>query len=342
MNAIIANIEETNRFYEYYDDNSVKVLLEELMKNKSLNEKQIPKHGVYLKIEKNNRKYFLLVDETSNIKDSKYIAKHFINAIEASCKFHARQNDIYDSAERIVLHNTKNINNSINLKLLSILNYKELYRSNNKLEYIKELFKKNYVDYPREILNLYKYSAQIQFEYTVLLWLDSGASSENLSITNHNIYKIVELAKFVTEDSLSKNNISIDIEKTQYEIQCDFDILKSCLSQIFENCSKYCKPNSKVEINFNFVQNQTIIDISMESLYHDDSEMELLFLAGKRGTQVEDNGYKGSGLGLYIVQKLLSVCNIGIKFIKIPNSKIINYNNQKYTNNLFVITIPNM
>jgi signal transduction histidine kinase len=342
MNAIITNIDEVNILYEYFENETSKLIIEELKNKKIICEKQIPKLGVYLKIEKYNKIYFLLIDETTNIKDSRYLAKHFINAIEASCRYNLAQSEIYNTAERIVLHNTKNINNSINLKLLSILNIKELDRSDNKLDYIRELFRNNYVDYPKELLNIYKYSTQIQFEYTVLLWLGSRVNKENLSITKHSIYKIIELAKYVAEDSLKVNNISVEIERTQYEIKCDFDILKSCLSQLFDNCSKYCRPNSKIEINFNFLYNQTIIDFSMESLFHEDYEIERLFISGNRGKQVIENGYKGSGLGLYIVQKLLSVCNISIKFIRVPNSKIININDQKYTQNMFVITIPNM
>lgn len=183
MNAIITNNDETNKLYEYFEDESLKILLDELRKKNSIIDQQIRKHGIFLKISRNNKKYFLLVNETTNIKDAKYISKHFINAIESACKFHDLQNEVFDTAEKIVLHNTKNINNSINLKLLSILKADALHRSDNKLEFIKDLFDSQFVDYPKELLNIYKFSNQIQFEYTILLWLGSNASTENLSIS---------------------------------------------------------------------------------------------------------------------------------------------------------------
>jgi signal transduction histidine kinase len=79
----------------------------------------------------------------------------------------------------------------------------------------------------------------------------------------------------------------------------------------------------------------------MESLYHDDDDIVKIFLPGQRGKQATENGFKGSGLGLYIIQTLLSICNIGIKFVRMPNTKITIDKNLKYSSNIFVITIPN-
>lgn len=342
MNAIIYNTDCSVRYFEYFESEDHRQYLEKTAKNAKIIEEQLPGKGCYLKIHKGEKNYCLFIEETSNRKDARHLAKYFIAAIESSTQFRKKKEDISEQIDKIVLHNTKNINNSINLKLLALVKGEELYQYSDKIGFIKGLINESQGTYARELLNLYKFANQIQFEYTMMLWLNPATGKEYVNNAKHKIYKIVELAKFVSEDLLKQRNLTVNIEQTEKEVICDFDILKSSLSQIFDNCAKYCREGTIVEVSFNENHLSTKIDISMTSLYHDDEELETIFLPGKRGRQVESSGFKGSGIGLYIVRSLLSICDITVKFVRLPDSRIYESGGLKYSKNMFVITIPNI
>ncbi|MFZ2781791.1 MAG: ATP-binding protein [Rectinemataceae bacterium] len=341
MNAIVFNNECSIRYSEYIEEEQYKLYIENLSKKSEIWEERITGKGYYIKTVKDNKCYCLFVNETTNKKDAKHIAKYFIAALESAILFKNKQENISEQVDKIVLHNTKNINNSINLKLLPMVKGDALYQYSDKVSFIKDLINKNQSYYAKELLNLYKFANQIQFEYTMMLWLNPLTGKEYVNSARHKVYKIVELARFVSEDILIQRNITINIEQNDEYIICDFDILKSSLSQIFENCAKYCMEKSIVEVTFSKNVQNFIIDISMVSLYHDDEELGKIFLPGVRGRQVEKSGFKGSGIGLYIVRSLLGICNINVRLTRLPDGRIYEKEGLKYTNNMFVISIPN-
>lgn len=342
MNLLVMAIDGSHKVFEYYD-NDKKNFLNEInirIKNEKVVEENIKGKGYYLRITDDNYLYGIVVDETSNRKDAKYLAKHFLKIVNSSFIYRKYKEDLSVEIDKLVLHNTKNINNSINMKLLNMVRGDELHQHSDKLSYIKKQIQNNQSMFAREILNLFKFSTQIQFEYTMMLWLNPNTSREYLNIGLHKIYKVVELAKYVCEDQLLKRKINVVIERSEEEISCDFDILKSCLSQLFENCSKYCREGTDVEISFSRRNDAFVIDIEMVSLYHEDDELEDVFLPGRRGKQIEENGFRGSGMGLYIVQQLLGVCSMSIKFAKLPDNRTIEHKGIRYSKNMFVITMP--
>ena len=147
---------------------------------------------------------------------------------------------------------------------------------------------------------------------------------------------IIESAMFFQEEgAINKIRIELDDRATQNKVNGHPELIRQVLMNIFDNCTKYGKFGSQIEVR-QWIQANTdcaIITIKGESKHPlDAGDLDRIFELGFRGNNAKRTVASGTGLGLYICKQLveqhkgsLSVQAdgpLGILFtIKLPNGR---------------------
>jgi two-component system, sensor histidine kinase and response regulator len=125
------------------------------------------------------------------------------------------------------------------------------------------------------------------------------------------INPILEQIKFVTND---KNVFKISENFKDCTIYIDEELGKNIFINLLTNASKFSKDNASIEINILNTESESITEIIDSGIGIDNKELESIFTAFHRGSNV--GTIQGTGLGLAIVKK--SVERLGGK-IKIES-----------------------
>jgi K+-sensing histidine kinase KdpD len=120
---------------------------------------------------------------------------------------------------------------------------------------------------------------------------------------------IIESAMFYQEEGALNNiRIHLDDRVTQNKVSGHPELIRQVLMNIFDNCTKYGKFGSTIEVK-QWIQSGTknaIISIRGESKHPMNSgEMERIFELGFRGSNARKTVASGTGLGLYICKQIV-------------------------------------
>jgi signal transduction histidine kinase len=120
---------------------------------------------------------------------------------------------------------------------------------------------------------------------------------------------IIESAMFYQEEgAINKISIELDDRATQNKVLGHPELIRQVLMNIFDNCTKYGKFGSPIEVR-QWIQSNTdcaIITIRSESKYQlDPGDLNNIFLLGYRGNNAKRIVASGTGLGLYICRQLV-------------------------------------
>jgi signal transduction histidine kinase len=80
-----------------------------------------------------------------------------------------------------------------------------------------------------------------------------------------------------------------------------------------ENAIKYTPDGNNITVSFNEIGNNMEVKFKNLGIRPLDSEIEQLTKRGFRSKKVLDNGFEGSGLGLYLLQKICDSNNVKLQ-----------------------------
>lgn len=104
--------------------------------------------------------------------------------------------------------------------------------------------------------------------------------------------------------SFSKNRINVKT-LNEAEVEIDKNAFSSILLNLVENALKYSPSESKVEIEINRKENKAILKVKDEGIGMNEYDKKHAFDKFYRSGNEETRNTKGTGLGLYIVKKLV-------------------------------------
>lgn len=197
----------------------------------------------------------------------------------------------------------------------------------NKLQ-IKEVIKNNPEDISNLIISFYKNSVLLRNELSILTTLSPG-SVPVLNKKNHQISACIMLIdRFFLKDFAEKK-IRVEHKILEQKVNMDYEVFQGILTKIYENCVKYCLPETGVKINLRKNIDDLILEFQMTSIKVDKSESEKIFGYGYRSKHSKI--YSGEGIGLSTVKRLCDLAGWKIEFI--PSEITNNYKGHPYGEN---------
>lgn len=192
----------------------------------------------------------------------------------------------------------------------------------NQLRYLKniEISTKNMVSLISSLLQLTK------IELGTLIY----------SPTEVDLSEIFEEVREAVEHLIRKKGLTINVihHQTKEPISTDPNLLKILMQCLLENAVKYSHEHTQIEVTLKIEHGEIIISVKDEGIGIPKSELGSIMEKNYRASNVISTEDQGSGLGLYIVNQIItkvlsgeilieSELNKGSKFtIKIPlNSK---------------------
>ena len=144
-------------------------------------------------------------------------------------------------------------------------------------------------------------------EYNVYDFLDPKARLDRADFSNHKIHKLCVTSFYLYEQEFKEKQISFNIPRSQDEVRINWSTARTALAQILDNCLKYCKPNSDIEVKISSNGAYLDLKLKMTSLYFSNSEKKSLTLPGYRGKLVPEEKIKGKGMGMYIINRMIEL-----------------------------------
>ena len=120
---------------------------------------------------------------------------------------------------------------------------------------------------------------------------------------------IIEAAMFFQEEAENRKvNIELIDRTTQNRCRAHPDLIRQVLMNIFDNCTKYAKSGTEVEIN-QWIQRQTdhamITVKNIPSYPIQNSDLNRMFEHGFRGSNARNTVASGTGLGMFICKQII-------------------------------------
>jgi signal transduction histidine kinase len=299
------------------------------------------KYGYRKTIRENEKVYYYQLEDVKTNKPGKYQIKIIHDAFKKYFYFMSDVMSIEEAIKDIAIHNTRNIHTSIIERLKITLEHEKLIHAEDKIKYIRDIVEKKPMDVTKDLLSILKSSEQITFDYDIIDFISIKRPLEEADFTDQKLHTSLVLAFYIFERDFEKNRIHVNIDRTHLEIRINFYTFRSALALLFENCVKYCKPGTDIDIDYNYTTEYLKIDIAMHSVLNEEKEIENIFLPGFRGEQANKiKNQSGKGYGLYAAQQLLLLNGISLDFKTIDRNSTTILNGITYCNNLFIIDIP--
>lgn len=246
--------------------------------------------------------------EAKTRKQAKYHARLAIKAYVGSQEVYTERASLHENATALAIHNTRNLNAEINSKLLSLVDEDELSSASDKVQYIQDRVSGNPRSFAREILSVLKSTGQIMSEYSVIDLMEPSVVLHRADFQRHRIHTLCVMSYYLYEQELTNRRLRVILDRSDEYCLANFSSARTAISQLFDNCLKYCKSGSDIKVEFIPVS-ADIIEMSFEmtSLFFDNSSKATLTLPGVRGEYANELDYEGKGAGLGIVQRMMEL-----------------------------------
>ncbi len=239
---------------------------------------------------------------------------------------------------RRLKHNLINYNTNSIQELYKLFPQDLFKNDKNHLDTIEDVIKKSPRKAALAFLKILKNSNLMKAEFDVYEMLDQ--ENPYLDFIEHPIHKVVLLTLNPFWLDLAEKGIIINIQSFYEKIIIDYKTISVALSHIFDNTTKYILPNTPLNISFKNSSECIILCFDMVSLRIEESELNSIFLENVSGKWSKDTELAGNGIGMYIVNKLVSLNkgSVSIK-IKVDRSKSKIVEEIPFDNNIIEIRL---
>lgn len=165
-----------------------------------------------------------------------------------------------------------------------------------------------------------------------------SVESPSLFTQNHVVRRVVLNVYHSFDMEFKSKHVYLKIDNVDYKARFDYDTIRVAIFHIFSNAIKYIANNSDLCIHISNEDNFVIVDFLMKSLYIYEDEIDLIFEDHNSGRLANNLNLNGSGLGMGLIKKALTINGGNIEVIPGTNkSRIAGID---YGNNTFRIMLP--
>ncbi len=328
-----------NQVFHYIDNQKEKICDDCLEITFTSEKHKICKNKRYFFSKLSNDKKYMFCFCLKGVKTKRQarpIVKQTINAFLNSREIASNISASRLTSNDLALHNTKNLHAEINNKLLSLFNEEILSVQDDKISFIESEILSNPRKVARELLSIIKSINQIIHEYNIIDLMDPSVRLQRSDFGFHKAHTLCVMCFYLYEIEFKEKRIRVKIGQCFEDIYINWGAARTAVSQIFDNCLKYCKENT--EISIDFVKNDDRLEIVFEmvSLYFSSDEARKLTLPDYRGIYAQ-NFSEGKGAGMAIVQRMMEL-NEGYVFCESLENTKFSSNDTLYSTNRFILS----
>lgn len=239
---------------------------------------------------------------------------------------------------RRLLHNIKSQNAHNIQEIYNFAPQEKLsLEFNDQVSFIQGLILKHPTDASKLFIRMMKNNNAIAAEISVFDKLHN--ENPKIEYTYHQVKKVFLLVYQTFAQDFREKFVFLNINEDNTKVKVDFESFRVALYHIIENALKYTKPHSNIEISFENDTKYFNLIMSMISVKIEEDEIERIYDEDYTGINTKSLNKTGSGIGMYLVKKLLSMNNSEISII--PQYKVdsCNYEGISYCRNIFMIKI---
>jgi len=211
-----------------------------------------------------------------------------------------------------------------------MINYSEF------LEEDKENFTEEQTDFIKKIKSLSTFMLGMVTELLDVTAIEAG--SINLNLEQTDLVSLVESNVQLNKALAEKKSISLNFQsKVQsFLLSLDKGKIDQVVSNLITNAIKYSNPETEVAVFIEKNETEAIISVKDQGQGIEKDELQLLFKPFQRTSVKSTGGEKSTGLGLFIVRRIIEAHNGSIRvesevgkgstfFVALPDSiKLIN------------------
>jgi len=270
-------------------------------------------------------------------KQAKPIIKQTINAFINSREVAINISAMRLTANDLAIHNTKNLHAEINNKLLSLFNEEQLSEQVDKISFIEKAMLQDPRKFAREILSVLKSTSQIMHEYNIIDFVAPSTRLQRADFGYHRAHTLCVMCFYLYELEFKEKKIKVTHGQSIDNIYINWGTARTAVSQIFDNCLKYCKPDSDLKIDFIKKKYRHLeIVFEMTSLYFSAEEATKLTLPNYRSKYAKTLS-EGKGAGMAIVQRMMQL-NEGALVCQSFEKKKYYSGETPYSTNRFILS----
>jgi len=234
-----------------------------------------------------------------------------------------------------LVHNLTSIN-AHNIQEIYDLVPQEILTSNltDQLKHIKQEIRKDPEKAALMFLRIAKHNIHMKSEFSIYKKLDR--SNPLLEIRKHPIRKVVLNVLHTFFIDFSDKDVYVKVNSYKGLIKFDYETVQVALYHLIDNASKYTKPNSVFEIQFQETKQELEIIFKMVSLTIEDDEIEKIFIEGYSGKNAKKIKKNGEGIGLWRIHQMLKLNDVSIRLSR--DKEIENIIGFDFSRNTFIIS----
>ncbi|PQJ21962.1 hypothetical protein [Tenacibaculum sp. SG-28] len=249
-----------------------------------------------------------------------------------------RVKHIESQKTRRLKHNLINHNSNILQELFKLIPQDAFKAQANHVDIIQKLISSN----PRKgaftYLKVLKSANLMKAEFEVYEMFNTV--NPYLDFLNHPIHKILVLTLNPFWLDLVEQNVNINIAPCFDKVYVDYKSISVALSHVFDNIAKYVMPHSDLVISFQNEAGFVCVQMNMQSLKVEENEIQELFTETKSGKWAKELELDGDGIGMFAINKLITLNEGSVEFIKDFNGRgQILIDGVPYENNQLIIKL---
>ncbi|MEQ7800533.1 ATP-binding protein [Pedobacter sp. ASV1-7] len=249
---------------------------------------------------------------------------------------HEIKEDVNQETKRLI-HNLTSLNAHSIQELYNLVPQDLLTKDfRNQINTIRELIFKNLNDAASTFLRMAKNNASMKTEFAVFNKLYE--LNPSLQIKKHTVRKVIFNLLYIFFQDFTDENIYVNVEENSDKILFDYESIHVALYHLFENATKYAKPNQEISITFFRAATHFDIKIRMISIKITDVDIVNIFQENYSGEFAKKINRAGSGIGLSQVKRVLTLNNAELLINRNVDQKNHGTSDKTpYENNEFII-----